>query len=64
MTFQLRIDKNSFQFHIIFLGMNPIKDDWPRWQVAAQYRETLSNLVSLMSGSNNSSAGLEAAYSC
>jgi len=26
MTFQLRIDKNSFQFHIIFLGMNPIKD--------------------------------------
>jgi hypothetical protein len=27
MTFQLRIDKNSFQFHIILLGMNPIKDD-------------------------------------
>jgi hypothetical protein len=26
MKFQLRIDKNSFQFHIIFLGMNPIKD--------------------------------------
>ena len=26
MTFQPRIDKNSFQFHIIFLGMNPIKD--------------------------------------
>jgi hypothetical protein len=27
MTFQLQIDKNSFQFHIILLGMNPIKDD-------------------------------------
>jgi hypothetical protein len=30
MTFQLRIDKNSFQFQIIFLGMNPIKDDAAR----------------------------------
>jgi hypothetical protein len=27
MTFRLRIDKNFFRFHIIFLGMNPIKDD-------------------------------------
>jgi hypothetical protein len=27
MTFQLQTDKSSFQFHIIFLGMNPIKDD-------------------------------------
>jgi hypothetical protein len=27
MTFQLPIDKNSFQFQIIFLGMNPVKDD-------------------------------------
>jgi hypothetical protein len=26
MTFQLQIDKNSFQFHIIFIGMNPLKD--------------------------------------
>jgi hypothetical protein len=26
MTFQLRIDKTSFQFHIIFLGMNPITE--------------------------------------
>jgi RepB DNA-primase from phage plasmid len=26
MTFQLQIDKNSFQFHIIFVGMNPITD--------------------------------------
>ena len=26
MTFQLQIDKNSFRFHIIFVGMNPLKD--------------------------------------
>jgi hypothetical protein len=26
MTFQLQIDKNSFQFHIIYVGMNPIKE--------------------------------------
>ena len=26
MTSQLQIDKNSFQFHIIFVGMNPLKD--------------------------------------
>lgn len=26
MTFHLQIDKNSFQFHIIFVGMNPLKD--------------------------------------
>ena len=26
MTFQLQIDKNSFQFHIIFVGTNPITD--------------------------------------
>jgi hypothetical protein len=27
MTFQLQIDKNSFQFHIICIGMNPLKHD-------------------------------------
>jgi hypothetical protein len=27
MTFQLQIDKNSFQFHIIYMGMNPLKKD-------------------------------------
>jgi hypothetical protein len=27
MTFQLQIDKNSFQFHIIYIGMNPLKHD-------------------------------------
>jgi hypothetical protein len=27
MTFQLQIDKNSFQFHIIYIGMNPLKND-------------------------------------
>jgi hypothetical protein len=26
MTFQLQIDKNSFQFHIIYAAMNPIKE--------------------------------------
>jgi hypothetical protein len=26
MTFQLQIAKNSFQFHIIGMGMNPIKE--------------------------------------
>jgi hypothetical protein len=26
MTFQLQIDKSLFQFHIIFVGMNPITD--------------------------------------
>jgi hypothetical protein len=26
MTFQLQIDKNSFQFHIVYVGMNPIKE--------------------------------------
>ena len=25
MTCQLQIDKNSFQFHIIYIGMNPLK---------------------------------------
>jgi hypothetical protein len=30
MTSQLQIDKNSFQFHIIFLGMNPIKNNATR----------------------------------
>ena len=25
MTFQLQTDKNPFQFHIIFLGMNPLR---------------------------------------
>jgi hypothetical protein len=29
MTSQLQTDKDPFQFHIIFLGMNPIKDDAP-----------------------------------
>jgi hypothetical protein len=27
MTFQLQIDKNSFQFHTICIGMNPLKHD-------------------------------------
>ena len=27
MTFQLQIDKNSFQFHIIYIGMNPLRLD-------------------------------------
>ena len=27
MTSQLQIDKNSFQFHIIYIGMNPLKKD-------------------------------------
>jgi len=27
MTFQLQIDKNSFQFHIIYIGMNPLRQD-------------------------------------
>ena len=26
MTFQLQTDKNSFQFRIIFIGMNPLKE--------------------------------------
>jgi len=26
MTFQLQVDKNSFQLHIMFMGMNPLKD--------------------------------------
>jgi hypothetical protein len=26
MTFQLQVDKNSFQFHIIFIGTNPVTD--------------------------------------
>src|ERR1700722_19971585 len=26
MTFQLQIDKTSFQFHTIYVGMNPIKE--------------------------------------
>jgi hypothetical protein len=26
MTFQLQTDKNPFQFHIMFVGMNPLKD--------------------------------------
>jgi len=26
MTFQVQTDENPFQFHIIFLGRNPIKD--------------------------------------
>lgn len=25
MTLQLQIDKNSFHFHIIYIGMNPLK---------------------------------------
>lgn len=25
MTFQLQIDENSFQFQIIYIGMNPLK---------------------------------------
>jgi hypothetical protein len=29
MTFQLQNDKNSFQFHIICIGMNPLKHDAP-----------------------------------
>ena len=27
MTFQLQIDKNSFQSHILYIGMNPLKKD-------------------------------------
>ena len=27
MTFQLHTDKNPFQFHIIYVGMNPLKKD-------------------------------------
>jgi hypothetical protein len=27
MRFQLQIDKNSFQFHTICIGMNPLKHD-------------------------------------
>ncbi len=26
MTYQLRTDNNPFQFHIMFIGMNPLKD--------------------------------------
>jgi hypothetical protein len=26
-TFQLQIDKNSFQFHILYIGMNPLEKD-------------------------------------
>ena len=26
MTFQLQTDKNPFQFHIIFIGMNPLRE--------------------------------------
>ena len=29
MTFQLQNDKNSFKFHIIYVGMNPLKHDAP-----------------------------------
>ena len=27
MTFKLQTDKNPFQFHIIYIGMNPLKRD-------------------------------------
>jgi hypothetical protein len=27
MTFQLQIDKNSFQFQITYIGMNPLRQD-------------------------------------
>jgi hypothetical protein len=27
MRFQLQTDKNPFQFHIIYVGMNPLKKD-------------------------------------
>jgi hypothetical protein len=27
MTFQLQTDKNLFQFHIIYIGMNPLQQD-------------------------------------
>ena len=27
MTFHLQTDKNPFQFHIIYIGMNPLKKD-------------------------------------
>src|ERR1700730_3919895 len=37
MTFQLQIDKNSFQFHIIYVGMNPIKE--------GAYNRTKENIV-------------------
>jgi hypothetical protein len=26
-TFQLQTDKNSFQFHILYMGINPLKKD-------------------------------------
>ena len=28
MTFHLQTDKNPFQFYIIFIGMNPLNEDW------------------------------------
>jgi hypothetical protein len=27
MTFQLQIDKNPFEFHIAYIGMNPLRQD-------------------------------------
>jgi hypothetical protein len=27
MTFRLRIDKKLFRFHIIYIGMNPLRQD-------------------------------------
>jgi hypothetical protein len=30
MTFHLQTDKKLFRFHIIFIGMNPMKDGIPR----------------------------------
>jgi hypothetical protein len=42
MTFQLQIDKNSFQFHIIYVGMNPIKEGAYDYRKYREYPPRLS----------------------
>ena len=51
MTFQLQIDKNSFQFHIIYMGMNPLRQD---------ASTALSNPSARCPGSTEMSAGARA----
>jgi hypothetical protein len=44
MTFQLQIDKNSFRFHIIYMGMKPLRRT-PQRQQANQKKRDISNEV-------------------
>ena len=59
MTFQLQIDNNPFQFHIIYIGMNALKHD-----AATRAKEDIGSIRHLLTSMSKRTGMLPTPTAC